>query len=347
MKEQIVTGTLVVLTMIFFAAPSITHEAFLGADRSAQPPQLESEAHATSTLLFVGDIMMGRAVEDIIKEHGALYPFLGLEAFLTGPDLTIGNFEGIVSRTHVQTPVFTFRFSIRNEYLTAIKSAGFDILSLANNHAYDYGDDALNYTRSLCAGLRLFCGGSPVGVDSFSTLVKEVNGRKIGFLFLQAVSDTQTKEQMISKLEELERESDIQVVFIHWGTEYNLTHSKAQEELAHAFIDAGADAIIGSHPHVVEDVALYKGKPIFYSLGNFVFDQYFSHAVTEGLTVRMEIGDSNITYVLRGVTSNSSRAQPFRMKKDAQKTLFMRIMNGLSDDGEADIKSGTITLPLP
>jgi poly-gamma-glutamate synthesis protein (capsule biosynthesis protein) len=88
------------------------------------------------------------------------------------------------------------------------------------------------------------------------------------------------------------------VLFAHWGEEYVPKATARQERLAHAFVDAGADMIIGAHPHIVEPIEIYKNKAIFYSLGNFMFDQYFSYATTHGVAVHVEWGDERTRFTL-------------------------------------------------
>jgi poly-gamma-glutamate synthesis protein (capsule biosynthesis protein) len=89
----------------------------------------------------------------------------------------------------------------------------------------------------------------------------------------------------LDEIVKLEKKADVTVVYAHWGTEYEKNSSQKQRELAHRFVDNGADLIIGSHPHVVQEVEIYNGKEIYYSLGNFVFDQYFEDSTKHGLLV--------------------------------------------------------------
>jgi poly-gamma-glutamate synthesis protein (capsule biosynthesis protein) len=211
---------------------------------------------------------------------------------------------------------------VRSEYLGAIKTAGFDILSLANNHSADFGEDAVALTKTLCGVQELLCVGTAKHPEVF---IEKINGRRIGFLFAHTTWGTQDAGELVEHMRSLTAESDVQVVYIHWGEEYALMHNAAQEALAHALIDAGADVIIGHHPHVVQDVGLYNGKPIFYSLGNFVFDQYWNDDVQTGLGVEMTINDDSITY--RAIPFFATEhAQPALMEGERVSQLFQRIM---------------------
>lgn len=303
-----------------------------------------TEERATSTILFVGDIMLGRHVETLINTYDASYPFTHMSSYLSRPDITVGNFEGVITQKHVQTPSYTFQFSIRNDFLTHVKMNGFDILSLANNHSFDYGSESLAYTRSLCTGIGIVCGGSPNTIDEYSSHIVTLDNKKIGFIFLHNVTHNLDDEELKKLFEHVVENSDMQVVYIHWGTEYVLDHTESQEVLAEKLIDFGADAVVGHHPHVVEDIALYKGKPIFYSLGNFIFDQYFSTDVQEGLTVSMEITDTAIVYRLIPVSSKRSMAQPNFMNRVERQNILNRIMSTVAEAPEASVQDGTLTI---
>lgn len=294
------------------------------------------------TLLFVGDIMLGRKVEWYMDTHGYQYPFLNVIDFLQKPDLTIGNFEGVVTKIHIPTPSMTFQFSIREEYLPYLHEIGFDVFSLANNHTLDYGTSSLAYTRSLCASSGLVCVGTPKGIDSFSSTVIDVRGIKIGFLSLETINGLPLDSALHDELTRLASTSDTQIALVHWGTEYSLTHSYEQEQLAHTLIDYGADTIIGHHPHVIQDIELYKGKPVFYSLGNFIFDQYFSDEVQEELAVHMAIDEASIEYTLVPFTSTTTQSQPNFMTETQSQKIFQRVLPATTSSSAIDRENGTM-----
>lgn len=313
--------------------------------KPAMLPEQVATTSAPATLLFVGDIMLARAVEMRMEQFGIGYPFEALGDTLSSPDVTIGNFEGVVTETHYPTPNFTFRFSVKPEYLAYIKTAGFDVLSLANNHSLDYGTTSLAHTRMLCTEYGLVCSGEPKGLSAQSTTVVEACAHRVGILFihtLYGVPDTNTLKTYIEKLS---TESDVQVAYVHWGEEYALTHNTVQEELAHTLIDAGIDAVIGHHPHVVQDVALYNDRPIFYSLGNFVFDQFFSNDVQEMVGVEMKIEDTQITYTLMPFSSMDTRSQPHHADSETARLLRERILSTVAGDSRVDVPLATISLP--
>jgi poly-gamma-glutamate synthesis protein (capsule biosynthesis protein) len=117
------------------------------------------------------------------------------------------------------------------------------------------------------------------------------------------------KEAVQKSARDLASSSDILVVNIHWGEEYKADPNNRQKEMAHLLIDAGVDVIIGHHPHVVQTVETYKNKPIFYSLGNFIFDQYFSPETQKGLAVEIIFTSKDIEYKTHFFHSNLSQVE--------------------------------------
>lgn len=300
---------------------------------------------APVSLFFVGDIMLGRAVEGLMEEHGADYPFLGSSSTVASPDLAVGNFEAVVALEHVRAPSMTFRFSVKEQYLRELASVGFDVLSLANNHSLDYGVESLAHTKRLCRDVGISCGGYPRAIGNDSFALREVGPHRIGFVFLSTVWGEQNPDELRTLLSQARASSTFLVAYVHWGVEYDLVHGEEQEALARTLIDGGADAIIGHHPHVVQDVALYRGKPIFYSLGNFIFDQYFSEEVEEGLGISLTLTEETARYRLVPFRNDRARSQPHTAGEGERVRLFDRILRGLAEHPDVDVSSGVITIP--
>lgn len=297
-------------------------------------------------LLFVGDIMLGRNVESLMDLNGIRYPFVNTEPLLKSADLTIGNFEGIVSKVHEKAEPMTFKFSVKREFLEVLKDVGFDMLSLANNHSYDYGSSAFTYTHELCVKFSLVCSGSPSTLDSNSIQTQVVNGRTVSILFIHTLYNEPDEETLSLLLASTTTQSDVQIAYIHWGEEYVLLHNEEQRLLSEFLIDHGIDVIVGHHPHVVQDVELYNGKPIFYSLGNFIFDQYFNRDVQQMVALNMEIGTSTITYSLVPLSSDVVRSQPSLLDEKQKKLLFERIFTDFESDKPQVVNTGKFILPL-
>lgn len=340
----VIAVTALLSATAFVYVPNMTYTAPVLQQVATIISHTEKSEPKSTEVLFVGDIMLGRDVENKMQHEGLPYPFMNVSTTLALADVTIGNFEGVVPEVHVQTPSMGFQFSIRNEYLTALRDVGFDVLSLANNHSYDHGTSAHEYTQSICTALSLICGGLPNTLSSSSITVKTVGDLRIGIIFLNTTWGEPDKEKLTTFLNELATISDVQIAFVHWGDEYVRTHNVAQQVLAELMIDHGIDAVVGHHPHVVQDIALYKEKPIFYSLGNFIFDQYFSNDVQEGLGVRMRITGDDITYTLVPFSSKESRNQPMKMTEEGARVLFERILQGVSTTPGVDMSYGVLSL---
>jgi poly-gamma-glutamate synthesis protein (capsule biosynthesis protein) len=278
--------------------------------------------YKNGTLLFVGDILLGRHVEGLMEKHGREYPFMNVRQFVEHADVAVANFEGAVPQKHKRAEDFTFQFSVKEEYLDQIKESGFDIISLANNHAYDFGKAGYDNTLLRCHESGLHCHGHPYELQDTSIRTIEVGDASVGLLFLHGIAVDSTDVLLQGLLDRLFATTDLQLVYIHWGIEYELTHSDSQEELAHLLIDRGIDGVVGHHPHVVQDIGLYKGKPIFYSLGNFVFDQYFSDMVQEGLALQLDISKDRVEYTLVPITSAGAKSQP-RLMNHTEKERFL------------------------
>lgn len=278
------------------------------------------------SMLFVGDIFLGRNVEQLIEAYGPEYPFLNTSTLLESVDVTIGNFEGAIPKVHVPTPSKSFVFSVQKSYLSLLQNTGFDILSLANNHAHDFGDDGLVHTRASCVEFSLNCIGEPYGLSDISSTVTSAGDTQVGILALQAIERNPKHDELEARVNALEGQSEVQIAFVHWGTEYEATHNELQQELAEWLIDAGVDAVVGHHPHVIEPVVFYKDRPIFYSLGNFVFDQYFSEEVQTGLALRFLFQKDQITVTPIPVSSVATKSQPEVLPVDARDVFLQTLV---------------------
>ncbi len=270
-----------------------------------KPPDNESDG---LSLMFVGDIMLGRYVETLMNKNGQHYPFDKLNGLLNEADLTIGNLEGPINSNHLQTPDYSLSFSFSPDIAELLANQGIDIVSLANNHGLDRGESGYNDTVHYLsyAGLDFF--GHSTDLDK-SVLKTQINSQKINFIGLNAVWAGFNDSSAADLISRYNDSDSITVVFVHWGSEYQLTSNQKQRTQAHLFIEAGADLIIGHHPHVVQEVELYKDKLIFYSLGNFIFDQYFSEDTQRGLAVNIRIRDNQIDHELIPIISTKSQPQ--------------------------------------
>jgi poly-gamma-glutamate synthesis protein (capsule biosynthesis protein) len=252
----------------------------------------------TSSVLFVGDIMLDRGVAQHADKYGTDSLFSKVERLFLGTHAVIGNFEGTMTTypSISEKDYSILRFTADPLYAGVIKRLDFSAFSLANNHALDFGEPGYDQTvRNLSdAGLASF--GSPRNDRNLSTSL-DIHGKNIclvGYHDLYIPDPTPA----IEEITRIRPDCTYIVLFAHWGIEYNQAQNDRQIMLAHKFIDSGVDLVIGSHPHVVEPVEIYKNKAIFYSLGNFIFDQGLSFATEHGLAVNVEFGDSMTRFTL-------------------------------------------------
>lgn len=237
----------------------------------------------TVTVSFVGDILLDSAPGQSIARGQD--PFAPTQPLFRGVDLSIGNLECPVANGGTPVDkVYTFRADPRT---LPILRQHFAAVSVANNHSGDYGPDAFRETlqQLRAAGVPYFGGGNDA-TEAHKPLLLTKNGIKIALLGYdeyhpRSFEASATRpgvawaedEQILFDIEQARRAgANVVLPFFHWGWENEPAPCTRQRELAEKLIDAGADAVIGSHPHVTQGAEMYRGKPIIYSLGNFVFD---------------------------------------------------------------------------
>lgn len=291
-------------------------------------------------VLFVGDVMLARTVETQVRAIGEKHFFDGVLSLHEQAPFVVGNFEAVIPETHTQTPNFTFQFSVDTAFVPMLSRAGFTHFSLANNHANDYGKDARAHTVAVLKESGITSFGSPSDIGTTSVTYIENNGTRIALIGLQTVIGTPDMSALDAALEIAREQSDVQIAVVHWGEEYQLLHSASQEVFAKHLVGEGIDAIIGHHPHVVQDIGSINGVPVFYSLGNYVFDQYFSTNVETGLAVLLRIEDTELLFSLEPVMSNKS---VLRMLTYDEKQAFLASLSLRSDSSlQSGIMRGVV-----
>lgn len=254
----------------------------------------QSRANQPAVKLFaVGDIMLGdspycfgHGVGSAIGTHGPLYPFEQVSEFLREGDLVFGNLEVVISRHDRKVDPFPrLEYRAMPEAVKGLANCGFDLFNVATNHTMEHGQSALEETLDLLAENKMRC----VGADVLPKKIKrycflEKNGIRFCFLgynfrppqyFLDEPSWPEPNLTLIKNdLMGLKSQADYFVVSLHWGDEFITYPSPEQVEIGHALIDAGANIILGHHPHIIQGVENYNGGVIAYSMGNFVFDMW-------------------------------------------------------------------------
>ena len=249
-------------------------------------------------VLNFGDVMFDRGVRNIIENRGR-DPFEYLKKDLETIkkyDVVIANLEGSIieiDRSLCQQKIYNFQFA--SDTPARLKSVGINMVNIANNHSYDCLSAGFISTKKYLdeAGIT-YIGDRDINA---SFIVKEIDGKKIAFIGIDETLEPASVKSFYPLIKNLKTKNDYVVVNIHWGTEYLLTASEAQRNMAHNLIDNGADVIFGHHPHVIEPVEIYNGKAIFYSLGNFVFDQT-GFEETRGLGVGVEFRPNKNVFTL-------------------------------------------------
>lgn len=301
-----------------------------------------AEEKDNQNIFFLGDIMLARDVEKRLRSKTPAYAFEELQ-ILKEADYVLGNFEASIPPVHVPTPDFAMKFSVDPEMLEVIEVGGVTHLSLANNHALDYFEEGYRHTIGTLKSRGFEAFGHPLRVNEESVSYVSIDGHDIALISLNATYG-ELPDAWMEVLETASEASDTQIAYIHWGPEYELTHSESQETLGHDLIDAGFDVVIGHHPHVVQNVEHYKNGIIFYSLGNFIFDQYWDDDVSEGLALELILGTDSLIFRLHPVETKTTRVKPRLMVGEEKNAFLDELSNHSSPTLKAGIKEGVIAL---
>ena len=311
------------------------------ASLSSAVTSVQKKEYVPQKIVFVGDIMFDRGVETLMKNTSFSYPMEMIKDFLNGFDFSVGNLEGPLNEKPKEFSDASMMFSFDKRSVDSLKLGDFKVVSLANNHTLNMGRIGLEETKSILKESGIGFSGDPIECDA--DYIYQRDG--ITFYSVNVTYPSNCSNDEIAKsIKETKfyNPETFFVVLVHWGTEYATTSSEEQEYLAHDMIDAGADLIIGGHPHVVEEVEKYNNKLIFYSLGNFIFDQYFSKETQEGLGVGVEIYPDKKVYSLYPI--KNKLAQPQLMGDDEKKAFLESLANNSGDDLKESIKNGKIEI---
>jgi len=268
-------------------------------------------------ILFVGDMMFDRYVRQVSAKRGSDFVFAGVREMLSENDLVVGNLEGPI--TDNSSVSVNSEIGARDNYIFTFDSTvGADLwknniklVNIGNNHILNFGEEGLSKTKENLKESKIDFFGDPAGEKRLA--VWEKNGTKLVFVSYNQF-EKDAKSKTLADLEQAKKEkADWIVLYAHWGTEFVGQSEAKTKELAHGFIDSGADLVIGSHPHVVQNKEEYRGKLIYYSLGNFIFDQYFSPETQQGLAVQFEMNPQDKKIVAKEI--------PVSMKTSGQTIL--------------------------
>lgn len=304
------------LSLLLIALVAAAVLAGRNQSRTADPGKGEEQTEASAgppavqewTLAASGDVMLGRRVAEAMARDGAFYPFAEVAPLLRSADITFGNLESSLSEGGTPLPGKGIWLRGSPRGAGALREAGYDVLSVANNHILDYDDpaflDTLDYLRQ--QGIAPVGGGANLE-EAVRPVIREVKGQRVAFLAATEMADIfwswdyprtfeakpdrpgvfrLDSDRLSEAVSSLQGEADLIVVSLHWGTEYSDYATEAQRETAHRLVEAGANLIIGHHPHCLQGVEIYRGSLIAYSLGNFVYDKQRLPKCQEGLLLK-------------------------------------------------------------
>jgi poly-gamma-glutamate synthesis protein (capsule biosynthesis protein) len=235
----------------------------------------------------VGDILLDRDVRKVIEQNGIIYPFESIAEIIKENDLAFFNMECPLANYSDGYPINKkYSFRAEPQYLKGLKYAGFNLASIANNHTIDFGKSGFLKTIEILNNDSIFTTGGGVNQDeAFKPLLIEKNGETFALFgmlefLLEGTTFNESQpypafgniDKLCNEIRQLNSDIDNIIVSFHWGQENAVIPTSKQVEFAHKVVDAGADLVLGHHPHVLQSIETYKGKLILYSLGNFVFD---------------------------------------------------------------------------
>ncbi|HEU0025890.1 MAG TPA: CapA family protein [Ktedonobacterales bacterium] len=324
------------------------------AKQGADPAKIGASAskalaasQQTLDLVTVGDIMLGRGVlNQMTARNDFRFPYRAIKSELDAGDVRVGNLECMVTDL-VQPPSdpATFTFICPSKGFDGLTYAGFDIVTLANNHSNGEGQAVFNDMRNGLTrqGIK-HCGGGDNLAQAAAPAVVEAKGTRLAILSydnimpqgpfatagswgLAPIDVTRLPGDIAAARER----ADLVIPYFHWGIEYTNDPTSYQQNVARAAIDAGADMVLGNHPHWTQGIERYKDKLIIYSMGNFVFDQDWSVPTMEGMLLHLYWRAGTLVSVRFVPTKDVSRCQPKAMSPEEAVGVFNRMWSGTDE----------------
>lgn len=328
------------------------HEDLTSPQNNEENGPSEMPAAGPVKLSFVGDILLASKVDAIMNKNGYDYPYKKAKPYLEASDLTAANLENPITRVNDPAPDKQFVFKGDPVSLPSLKAAGFDVVSLANNHTQDHGKQGLLDTMHNLdkAGIP-HTGGGRNDVEAFKPVILEAKGIKVAYFGFSrvlpviewkaspdriGVAESYDEKQAVQAIRDTQEKADLVVVMVHWGRERVDWPVDHQKVLARAYIDAGADLVIGSHPHVLQGFESYKGKWIAYSLGNFIFNTTATKKTRDtGVLDATCTAEGACDLQLHPMRANNSQPVPL---KGAEATTLLNRISDISIGASIDSK---------
>lgn len=253
------------------------------------------------SIIFGGDMMFDRTIRTTMEQKGGDQLFACIDDVLRGADLVVANLEGPITEfpsVSVGSEVGgsnNYTFTFPPETAELLYRHNIRLVNIGNNHIMNFSRDGLLQTKRFLDEARVFYMGDPDALEGDRVARVSIKGIEFSFVNWSDWTSDKTDHTVAQVAKEFEK-GRIVVVYTHWGEEYVEPVPRVRQ-LAHSFVDAGAAIVIGSHPHVVQEHEVYKGKYIYYSLGNFIFDQYWNEAVRRGLLLKVAFTKKGVSGV--------------------------------------------------
>jgi poly-gamma-glutamate synthesis protein (capsule biosynthesis protein) len=266
-----------------------------------------SPKESVTEVLFVGDLIFDRTIRTYADMYGDDHPFSCVEDELRAYDMVVANLEGPITDNPSVSAIPPYSGPNNTRFTMPIRTAavlaryGIHAVSLGNNHIYDFGGEGIDATRQALTASGIVFAGDPRDASNTAVRIETV---PVPFTMVVFNEFFGSAEDTIAAIRSVEEHETV-IVFAHWGEEY-VPVTERQKVWARQFIDAGADMVIGAHPHVIQESEVYNGAAIYYSLGNFLFDQYGSEDVRKGLALGLTISPRGIETIEERFTLHSS-----------------------------------------
>lgn len=330
------------MTMEEVVTEPVTEPVTKSAEELAETTMAQPEESNSATLLFAGDVLLSDHVLNAYDKAGGISGVLGesIREEISQADIFMVNQEFPFSERGLAVADKQFTFRLPPSRVHILQEMGVDLVTLANNHILDFGTEALVDSCTTLDNAGILYVGAGENLERAKKLeILEAGGKKIGFLGLSrvymdgnwaassnrpGVFSTYDFKMPVEEIKKARTLCDYLVVYVHWGVERETTPKDYQRVLGQQYVDAGADLIVGSHPHVLQGIEYYKGKPIVYSLGNFVFGS----SIPRTALLKVELSEDEP--VLSLIPCTSSGGYTKKQTDEAKVAAFYQEISGLS-----------------
>lgn len=344
--------------------PAMTEQP---TEEPTEEPAASAADDGTVTISFVGDCSLGDSIQyrgygasyhTALAENGYAWPFSLVKQYLEADDLTVANCE-VVFTTQIRHTDKMYNLIGLPEHAQAFVEGGVEIVNTVNNHALDFYGAGYEETLSTldAAGVAHFGSINAHREDGYDdVLIQEVGDLRVGFVgYTYPQIEQEEKRRIIPWIQRLKEEEgcDLVVVSLHWGKEESRKPVNSQYDVAKDLVEAGADVIWGHHPHVIQPIEFYDGKPIFYSTGNFTFGTMSPVDPSTGIfqLTYEKVDGETVLRQLRVIpcrTQGSPDFRPYELTEQAEreavfkKLTHQRVGKGFVNPPESFLTTGIV-----